>query len=178
MLHVLLGDYQYWKVFAVNLPQPMIELPPGVSISPVVSESLKDLSIDDIDQSAYCGDQALGFALYVEGELAAIQGVWWGDRYERERKGRSWRLPAGAAKTNNLYTLPEFRGKGYAVLLKQYTNHVLSDYGFTSVYCRIWHSHRGSIRVSRKAGMRLVGAYIEICPFGRRIELRIPMRGR
>lgn len=179
ILHAVLGNYQYWKVYAISLPVPAPELPPGVTIVWLTDALLARIPPDaPVHAEDYLGEEALGFALLVNGEMAAIQGVWWGDRYLRERKGRSWRLPPGTVKTHGLYTVEKFRGRGLASLLKQYTNHELSNCEFNRVYCRIWHSHKGSIRVSRNAGMKLVGAYIEICPFGKRMAVRLPLRGR
>ncbi|OOG24900.1 GNAT family N-acetyltransferase [Thioalkalivibrio denitrificans] len=176
-LHTSLGDYQYWKVYSVDLPYPYPELPAGVAIREVSPEDLAALVSDErIYGEDYWGDEALGFGLFVNGELASLQGVWWGERYMRERQGRSWRIPDGAVKTHNLHTISAYRGRGYASLLKRYVLAELGERGFRKVYARIWHSHTNSIRVSRRAGMRLVGAYIEVCPFGKRIELRIPFR--
>jgi GNAT superfamily N-acetyltransferase len=175
MLHAVLGPYQYWKVYAIDLPYPRPELPPGVLIRTVSEEDLAGVSTDGVYPGNYLGDGALGYGLFVDGRLAALQGVWWGERYLRERHGRSWRIPDDAVKSNSLYTFEPFRGRGYAGLLKRYALAELGDRGVRRVYARIWHSHRNSIRVSRKAGLKLVGVYIELCPFGRRIELRIPL---
>lgn len=172
------GDYQYWKVYAIDLPYPRPTLPPGVSIRRVTAEDLAPVSGDGVHVGNYLGEQALGYGLFVDGNLAVLQGAWWGERYIRERSGRSWPIPDNAVKTNSLHTFKPYRGRGYASLIKKYALAELGDQGFQKAYARIWHSHRNSIHVSRKAGMRLVGVYIEICPFGRRIELRIPLRLR
>lgn len=174
-LHGLLGDYQYWQVFAIDLPQPPVPLPDSVSVreldpgAPIVCEDNEIIA-----RMVFGGSEATGFGLFEGEELVAVQWYWWGARYEHERGGRSWRLPAGAAKSTGLYTVPRCRGKGYAAILKQQTAHLMSERGFKRLYSRIWHSHTSSIRVSEKAGWRHVGSYIEICPFSRRIELRIP----
>lgn len=177
VLHMLFGNYHYWKVYAVELPYPRPELPEAITIRELTLEDLKTVESDTkIYADAYLGDQALGFGLFVDGQLATLQGVWWGKRYIRERNGRSWRIREWEAKTNNLYTINKYRGNGYALLLKRYTLAELGERGFSKAYARIWHSHRASIRVSKRAGMKLVGAYIEINPIGRRVTLRIPFR--
>lgn len=175
-LRGLFGDYQYWKVYSVDLPYPRPELPEGIQIREVSAQDLEGITAKGFYAGNYLGEGALGFGLFVERELAALQGVWWGERYVRERNGRSWRIPQHAAKTNSLYTFEPYRGRGYAGLLKRYVLAELGNRGFTKVYARIWHSHKNSIHVSTKAGLRLVGVYIEVCPFGKRIELRIPFR--
>ena len=175
VLHATLGDYQYWKIFYIDLPQHPTELPDGISIRPIAAEELD--AVPDIgmrDRKVFGGDGSLGFGLFVDEELVAVQWYWWGDRYQAERKGRSWVLPPGAAKSLGLYTRPEYRGCGYAALLKQHTAHVMAQRGFTRLYSRIWHSHKSSIRVSRKIGWRVAGSYIEICPLSRLIQLRLP----
>jgi hypothetical protein len=106
-------------------------------------------------------------------ELAWVQWYWWGARYEKERHGRSWRLPSGAAKLVGLFTVPRFRGKGYAAMLTAQAAYLMFEKGFGSLYMRIWHNHRDSMRMSEQAGWQMVGAYVEICPFGRHFEFRI-----
>ena len=175
-LHLLLGDYQYWKIFCIDLPQPGAELASGISIKPLDFETLGALEEDDgfRERMSFGGEDAQGFGLYVDGELAAMQWYWWGARYEAERRGRSWRLPSDAAKSVGLYTLPHHRGKGYAVMLKRQSVHLMSRRGFGRLYARVWHSHKSSIRVQEKAGWKLAGSYIEIRPFGKLFKARLP----
>ncbi len=175
-LHLGLGDYQYWKVFYIDLPQPAAELPEGIRVEPITPEDL-DGVVDEglLQRREFGGEGAQGFGLFRDDELVAVQWYWWGARYEAERQGRSWRLPEGAAKSTGLYTLPQHRGQGYAALLKRQTAYLMSQRGFTRLYSRIWHSHKSSIRVSEKTGWRVAGSYIEICPFSRRIQLRLPV---
>ncbi|RLK51648.1 hypothetical protein DFR31_1593 [Alkalispirillum mobile] len=176
VLHTALGDYHYWKVFYIDLPQPPVDLPAEVSIRPIKPEELEDVPDQGMrERKVFGGNGAQGFGLFVDGELAAVQWYWWGERYQAERKGRSWVLPPDAAKSLGLYTRPEFRGRGYAPLLKRHTAHLMAQQGFTRLYSRIWHSHKSSIQVSRKTGWRVAGSYIEICPFSRRIKLRLPL---
>jgi GNAT superfamily N-acetyltransferase len=174
-LHGLFGDYQYWKVYAIKLPYPYPNLPPEMSVRRLEAEDLAHVA-DQVYADHYLGEEALGYGLFVHGELAAVQGAWWGSRYVREREGRSWKIPDDAVKTNSLHTFGPYRGRGYASLLKRYTLAELGSLGFRRVYARIWHSHRNSIRVSTRVGMKLIGVYIEISPFGLRIRLRIPLR--
>nr|WP_231378047.1 GNAT family N-acetyltransferase [Thioalkalivibrio sp. ALE12] len=175
ILHATFGEYQYWKVYAVDLPYPRPSVPSNVEVRVLNREDLEGISEDGLCAENYLGEEALGYGLFLKGRLAAVQAVWWGSRYMRERAGRSWRLSPGAAKTTSLYVLEEYRKMGYATLLKKYVLAELSGRGFRRVYARIWHSHRNSIRVSRKVGMRLVGVYVELCPQGKRLEFRIPL---
>jgi len=176
VLHAALGDYHYWKVFYIDLPQPPVELPDGVTIRPVSAEELEDMPDEGMrDRAVFGGEGAQGFGLFVGGELAAVQWYWWGERYQAERKGRSWVLPPDAAKSLGLYTRPEYRGRGYAALLKRHTAHLMTQQGFKRLYSRIWHSHKDSIRVSRKIGWHVAGSYIEVCPFSKRIKIRLPL---
>lgn len=174
-LHAALGDYQYWKVFCIDLPQPALELPEDVAIRPVTADELDAVPDSGMrDRGVFGGDGALGFGLFVADELVAVQWYWWGERYQAERDGRSWVLPPDAAKSLGLYTRPEYRGQGHAMVLKQHTAHLMGQRGFARLYSRIWHSHKSSIRVSRKIGWRVVGSYVEVSPFSRRIQLRLP----
>lgn len=175
ILHRILGDYQYWVIYCMDLPQPDIDLPEGVTVRPVDGVALSVQYDPGLrNRAAFDGSESQGFGLYVGEELVAIQWYWWGDRYWSEREGRSWILASDEAKSVGLYTVPEFRGRGYATLLKRFTAHEMGQRGFRRIYSRIWHSHRGSVAVSRNAGWRKVGSYIEVVPFGRRWQFRLP----
>lgn len=174
LLHFLLGEYQYWKVFALDLPQSSVPWPSGFSVRELDPANPPDTADAEVlSRMEYGGEGSVGYGLFKDAELVAVQWYWWGARYEQERQGRSWRLPVGAAKSVGLYTAPAHRGRGYATLLKQSTAPIMAGRGFARLYSRIWHSHAGSIRVSEKLGWRLVGAYIEISPFSKPIGFRV-----
>lgn len=175
LLHGLFGDYRFWGVYRLNPPKESITLPEGLSVNSI-DESVLAQGTDPgfQERAGFGGSQAEGFGLHVKGQFAAIQWYWWGDRYWAERDGRTWILADDEVKSVGLYTVPEYRGQGFATMLKRYTAHEMGRRGFRRIYCRIWHSHKYSIAVSRKAGWHKVGSYIEIVPFGRRMEFRLP----
>lgn len=175
VLHATLGDYQYWVVFSIDLPQEAVEIPKYINIKHIDAEILSKETDEGLQKRVgFDGPESQGFGLYVSGRLAAIQWYWWGERYWSERNGRSWRLAGDEVKSVGLYTVPEYRGQGYATLLKRATANEMARRGFRRIYSRIWHSHKHSIAVSRKAGWSKVGSYVEVVPFGRRIEFRLP----
>ncbi len=174
-LHALFGDYQYWKVYSIGLPQSPATLPQDVrvlEIQPGTPVATSDPAL--ARRLSYGGEEAHGFGLFTNNELATVLWYWWGDRYQRARRGRSWTLPDGAAKLVGLYTAPEFRGLGYALILQRQSAHIMGLRGFTRLYARIWHSNSSSIRVFEKAGWQCVGSYVELCPLSTRIQFRLP----
>jgi len=174
LLHVLFGDYHYWKVLTVSPPLKPVVLPDDVTIIPVdrgMLEAVVDPGVQD--RLFHEGGASQGFGLYVGDRLAAVLWFWWGARYEEGRAGRSWPLPEGAAKLVGLYTLPEFRGRGYALMLQSAAIGEMFDRGFSAILCRVWHSHRSSLRVFEKGGWKALGSYVELCPLGRRFRLRL-----
>lgn len=175
VLRFALGRYQYWKVFYIDLPQPPVTLPDDVRIVPITAALLREATDEGMRERAeFGGEGAEGFGVFLQGELVAVQWYWRSDRHWAERQGRSWRLGPNELKSVGLYTLPAYRGRGYAKYLKAYTAHLMGERGFTRIYSRIWHSHRSSIAVSEKTGWRRAGSYIEIEPAGKRFELRLP----
>lgn len=173
ILRTAVGDYGVYRIYCVDLPQPLDPLPDGVTIAPIDKVLLETSNDPDLRSRAwYGGAEAQGFGLYDHGELAAIQWYWWGERYRRTRN--SWPLGAGGAKSVELFTRPEHRGKGYAGLLKLHSGQTMAERGFTKLYSRIWHSNRSSIRVSEKTGWRRVGTYVELFPLGRKLVFRLP----
>lgn len=175
VLRFALGRYQYWKIFFIDLPQPPVTLPAGVRIMPITAALLREAADEGLrDRAEFGGEGAEGFGLFLEDELVAVQWYWGRDRHWTERQGRSWPLGATELKSVGLYTLPAYRGRGYAKYLKLHTAHLISERGFTRIYSRIWHSHRSSIAVSERTGWRKAGSYIEIEPAGKRFDLRLP----
>lgn len=172
------GDYHFWAVWSFDLPGPPVTLPPGVEVRPLDASSFAGVEDPEMAKRAdFAGECAQGYGLYADGRLSSVQWYWWGARYEKERRGRSWPLPPGSAKSVGFYTLPEQRGKGHAALLKQYSANLMHEKGFTKLYSRIWHSHRSSIRVSEKAGWKRVGFYVEFTLLKKRFCYSIPFRG-
>lgn len=173
LVRSLVGDYGVYRIFAVDLPQPVTPLPAGITIRAIDAGVLE--RSDDPEMRArawYGGAEAQGFGLYAGDDLAAIQWYWWGERYRTRRN--SWPLGPGAAKSVELYTKPEYRGRGYAALLKLHSGQAMGLLGFTRLFSRIWYSNKPSIRVSEKTGWRRVGTYIELFPLGRKVSIRLP----
>lgn len=177
LLHAGFGDYEYWKVFAIDLPQTSPDVANDYVVRQVSGSELRSHEDAGISSRAnYDGPESLGFGLFVSGELACIQWYWWGARYRKERGGRSWELPAGAAKSVGLYTVPRYRGRGLATILKRRSADLMYEKGFVRLYSRIWHNHTHSIRVSEKVGWVHVGWYIEVNPLRRNYCFRIKRR--
>jgi len=171
LLHVLLGDYHYWKVLTISPTVEPVALPADVKVvalDRVMLEAVADPGVQN--RLFHEGGASQAFGLYVGDELAAVLWFWWGDRYVEGRGGRSWPLPEGAAKLVGLYTLPEFRGQGYALILQSVAIGAMFDRGFSAIMCRVWHSHKSSLRVFEKGGWKALGSYIELCPLGRRLR--------
>lgn len=177
VLRGALGDYEYWKVFAIDLPQAPFDLSGDYVVRQISGAELQRFGDPGLrNRAEYDGPESIGFGLFVSGDLACVQWYWWGARYRKERSGRSWELPAGAAKSVGLYTVPKYRGRGLAAMLKQRSAALMYERGFARLYSRIWHNHVDSIRVSKKAGWTEVGSYIEICPLGKRYCFRFKKR--
>lgn len=173
-LRRLFGDYGYYRIFTISLPVPPVTLPDGVSVRPLTKEELSASGDSELRARAWFGGpDAQGYGLYEGDRLVALQWYWWGERYRRQRN--SWPLGPNDAKSVELYTVPECRGKGYAVLLKAYSAALMAKQGFRRLYSRIWHNNWPSIRVSEKSGWRQIGRYIEIFPFGLKIKIRLPL---
>lgn len=177
-LHFLLGDYQCWIVYHFRPKSRPVTpvLPEGIEIRPIVRSHFDGVGDKHVMQTlAYADDCALGLALYVNGDLAAVYWAIWGAHYENMRKGRSWHIEPDSAKLVGAYTLPQHRGRGYLPILFNHLTEAMWMRGFAHFYSRIWHSNRSAIRMACKTGRRRVGVYIEFYILKKRIELRIPL---
>lgn len=171
-IRVLGIDYSCFRVFSLDLntpPEPA-KLPPGYRFAEVTGDEVREAQQPTIQAEAwYCGEDALGFGVFLGSELVALQWVWFGDGYRRRRN--FWPLERNEAKSVELVTAPEHRGLGLATCLKQFTARQLAARGFIRVYSRVWWNNWSSIRVSEKAGWHAVALVVELktplrrCPF-------------
>lgn len=183
-LAFLLGDYEVYRIFRLDLAAAA-EPDPGALAA--AGYALREVSPDEVAAAAdpeirgrafYGGDGAFGFAALEGGEIVCLQWIWHGARY---RTRNFWPLAPDEAKSVELYTRPEARGKGLATALKEHSAAAMRAKGFRALYSRIWLTNRPSVRVSEKAGWRQVALVALVRPLGlgprRRLVLRTRRRG-
>lgn len=150
--------YAFYKVYSIDLGVrkngPDQGLAPGYSVGAVDAATIQHAADPLIrDQAWYGGEDALGFAIFHDGEPVSLQWIWHGERYRRSRNFIS--LAESSAKSVQLVTVVKERGQGLATQLKQFSAKQLAQLGFNRLYSRIWWSNAPSIRVSKKAGWTL-----------------------
>ena len=103
-----------------------------------------------------------------------MAGVWFltPERFQREMD--YWPLEPDAIWFHQVEVAERWTGRGYGTAITRYgTNEMVKD-GYRRAYCRIWHSHHGSIRVFVKAGWTHVGWVVRARPLG--LPLRLAWR--
>lgn len=165
LLRRLLGNYELYRIFGIDLTRLDKEPQPQVRVHRVPSaDTLRYTGSIPWDHMAqYAGDGSYGFLLLEEKSIAAVCFVWHGDRY---RTRNFWPLQAGEGKLVQIVTLESFRGRGIATSLLEGVAWEMRQLGFRTLYARIWHNNTPSIRTFQKAGWREIAFVIRLFPLG------------
>lgn len=155
---VLVGGYQYNRIYRLEHPPDGLRLPPEMRLLPLAAPP-EGLDPRLLQRFSYSGDDAYGYGLSLGGQMAAI--CWfWGQRRSRDRL--PWRLAAGEAIMVDLLTLPEYRSRGLATLLIHHAGSALRRSGMRTLYTWVWHSHRASYLAFERAGWRQIAWVLEL----------------
>ena len=168
--HVLLGDYELYRIFRRDLDPAETSPPAGVTFEPILSPDVL-LSSPDPDlksHAVYAGDGAHGFGAWVDGRLAGSCWYWMPERYRRDRN--FWPLRDDEAKLVQIGVSASVQGRGIGGALMHYAEARMARLGVHRAYARIWHSNDPSIRMFLKAGWEPVASVTVIRPLGMRLR--------
>jgi GNAT superfamily N-acetyltransferase len=165
---VLVGGYQFNRIYRLEHPPDGLQMPSGMIC---LSLEIPPEGIDSrlLQRFSYGGEDAYGYGLSLDGQLAAI--CWfWGHRRSHNRV--PWHLSAREAIIVDLLTLPECRGRGLATLLIRHSSMEMRRLGMQTLYTWVWHSHRASYLAFEKAGWQQIAWVLEFGGSGTRRPLR------
>ncbi|MEX2648469.1 MAG: GNAT family N-acetyltransferase [Alphaproteobacteria bacterium] len=170
MARYLFGDFGLYRVFSFDLdrsaPPPVEPGAKGWRFAEVTGEEVERAKAPEISREAwYGGADSRGFAIFVEGQIVALQWFWFGERYKNDYG--FWPLREDEAESRQLVTVPAMRGKGLATALKALSAHAMRERGFTRLISRVWHNNHASIAVNHKDGWREIAIVIEVRPLNR-----------
>lgn len=170
-----LGDYRFNRIYRLDAGITDLSFPPDITGS--VLGAAPPAAADDrlLERFSYGGENAYGFGLFLEGQLAAICWFWGHLRFQDPLL---WHLSSGEAIMVDLVTAPKYRGRGLAPLLIRYAGNEMRRAGMRDLYTWVWHSHHASRRAFEKAGWRQIAWVLETYPFGARRPLRLAWPAR
>jgi GNAT superfamily N-acetyltransferase len=161
-------NYDCYYVYSLTLdaPRELKSLPAGCRFSELTVNDLHASSVEELrDCDAYAGRDAQLFGVFgVDGTLACVQCIWYGERYAARPY---WPVERDAAVSMHLVTTPDQRNKGFASWVKEFSAARLREAGFKRLYSRIWWTNTASLRVSEKAGWTRVGTLVGVTLPGR-----------
>lgn len=143
---------------------------PGFEVRLVDGVQLATADVLMQEQANYLGSESLAFGFFLDQQLAGVCFYWFGERYKRRG---FWPLQQAEAKLVHIIVSPSVRGRGVASKLIQVSAEAMADAGFSSLYARIWHSNRSSLRAFEKAGWSRIAFVLEFNPFRAKKPLRI-----
>lgn len=178
MLHILLKDYKFNRIYFVDLPvapaqpgDPFAEYTIRLMESREQFASATDRNIRD--HAWYLDKQSYVYCLYHGDDLACICSFWIAGHPG---------LPAcfSGLKENeiimvDLLTATRYRGKGYALTVIRFAENDLFLKGYNRLWAWVWHSNHPSIRVFEKKGWKYSYQFLEFQPYGMKDHLRIKL---
>jgi GNAT superfamily N-acetyltransferase len=171
---LLLGPYQFNRIYRLAASDTGPEIPPGMEVGRV--EDLPAASVGSAelrDRFRYGGDDAYGYGLFLEGRLVAACWFWGPGRFQDPFL---WSLAEGEAILVDIVTASNYRGRGFAPLLIRYASADMRRAGWKELFTWMWHTHRASYHAFEKAGWRQIASVLEIHPLGMRRALRFCWR--
>lgn len=173
VLAVLLGDYEIYWVYRKDITDPIVDatLSTGISCKTLTEDDLLSQSGLFDRQKSYLGAQAIGYGLYVDGQLVSACFYWFADRYKQ--RGFIC-LPNNAAKLVQIVTAPKQQGKGYAAMLLSQSAVEMQRQGFKQLYARVWHNNHASNAVFKKNQWQRLYLRIRVFPMGRSLTFSLP----
>ncbi|WP_162913025.1 GNAT family N-acetyltransferase [Rhodospirillaceae bacterium SYSU D60014] len=122
---------------------------------------------------SYAGSGAYGFGAYAEGVLVAVCWYFVGDR---DSQRSTWPISEGEAKLAQITTAERYRGQGFAPRVIAFSAAAMQRRGYRTLYARIWHSNRPSIRAFEHAGWKRIALVAEVTPAGTAKSWRLACR--
>jgi len=174
ILHALFGAYDAYWVFRFELEErgPTVEADPDARA--LTAEQIAVLPEPLQARASYAGPGAVALGIWCDGKLAAVSWAWSHSRYE----GPIWSIGPGEAFVMDLFTLPEFRGRGLGTRLMRAIARHLWELRYERAFCTVWWTHKTSVFMTERAGWRKEAVVFRIFPFGLRWPLRLRWRVR
>lgn len=126
-------------------PRVTFERINGAVLSLASEEQIRALASYDRPTEAY------GFGALVDNQIQCACWYWTGETYA---KRGFWPLEAKDAKLVQIVTADNFKGRGLATALIEWSSAEMAAAGFSRRFARIWHSNKSSIRAFEKARWR------------------------
>jgi len=170
LAHVLLGDYELYRIYRRDLDPVETPPPAGVTFEPILSPDVLESSPDpDVKAHVvYAGFGAHGFGAWLERKLVGSCWYWMPERYRRDRN--FWPLRDDEAKLVQISVSALAQGRGIGGALMHYAEARMARLGVHRAYARIWHSNERSIQMFLKAGWEPVASVTVIRPLGLRFR--------
>jgi GNAT superfamily N-acetyltransferase len=171
-----LGDYQIWKIYSIEIAgraQP----PDGVVITLINDPAIFQAPLleDDLKRADWQRSGSIGFAAWMDGQLAGVCWFWPGPLLSGRNVGSRG---ADEAELIQITIAKRWRGKGIGPQLINHGAWSLQQMGYRRLYAQIWHSNRPSEAAFRKTGWEHVAWFIEIHPRLLRRPIRFRKRVR
>lgn len=184
VLHVFFKDYQFNRIYFIDLPSSDAQLSNQMlgreTISLIESQDQFASSPDErIREHAWYFDKfACVYGTYIGNELVCICSFWISGHPSMPRRFST--LIKNEAVMVDLLTAPDYRGKGYALAITRFAENDLFLKGYNKLWTWVWHSNTPSIRVFGKAGWNYSHLLLEFQLYGMKDYLRfkLPAWGR
>jgi len=178
---LFLRNYEVYRIYCCSKPPsgPPPALSDGLTCMRVTEDEISSAGRQAIrEQAWYAGEGSAPYGCALNGDIVSVRFFWFGRRYA----ARGFiPLGDGEAKSVQLFTVPEFRGKRLARALVLFSTYdMMVNRGFSRLYSRIWFSNYPAIRVMESCGWEHISTVVTMQTRIWRKELRwtLPVRKR
>jgi GNAT superfamily N-acetyltransferase len=171
---LLLGPYRFNRIYRSASTEIGPDVPHNTSFGRLEAvPPATTVSLELSDRFGYGGQDAHGYGLFLDGDLAAVCWFWGPQRF---KDPLLWSLQKDEAVLVDLVTALHHRGRGLASALIRYASADMRRSGWSSLYTWMWHSHHASYHAFETAGWQHIAWVLEIHPFGMPRALRFCWR--
>lgn len=170
ILHVIFKDYHFLRIYFLDLPKSGTQ----ITAAKLGEESIRRLDSHDQfftandkrirDHSMFFGHQTFAYGMFIDDELIGVCIFWIAKHPNLPR--RFSELNQNEAVMVDLLVSEQYRGKGYALAMTEFSERNLAIYGYEKLWTWVWHSNEPSIRVFEKSGWIYSHQLIEIQLYG------------
>ena len=162
--------YEIYKIYKTPIESPNIE--DDIEIVEVGQNELEKYDKKLFKKYLpYFGEESYCYVYVINGTVAGICFYWFGERY----KERNFiKLDSNEAKLVQIEVVESMRGKGIAKSLIQHSTKTMHERGFNTLYARIWHSNKPSVKTFTKSGWLYQKTIITVSLAKLKLKFRLP----
>ncbi len=168
---LVFGRYRLARIYGLELRSFHFAPYPEYDLRRITRSDVERCSDPKLNErGSYGGENAYGFGLWYQGELASTCWFW---NHYRFQDPKLWEIRPHEAIMVDLMTADAYRGHGLAPILTEFAADQLKRDGFERLVSWVWHSNYPSIRAFEKAGWSYIAFVANLPIFHSKRSIRL-----